>query len=129
MAATGAPQRVVATKAALEAIDHLQAARGPVMFFMSGGCCDGSLPICLGDHELITGPSDVLVGRARGCEFWIDSAQDAAWGQPRFVFDVAPGIPEGFSLGTLDGGHFVALSSGSLDAHCAVDSADGQGAP
>ncbi|HVD00454.1 MAG TPA: DUF779 domain-containing protein [Candidatus Dormibacteraeota bacterium] len=125
MAATVVPQRVDATEAALEAIDRLQAARRPVMFFMSGGCCDGSLPICLPEHELITGPTDVLLGRIGGCEFWIDTAQDAAWGQPRFLLDIAPGAPEGFSLGTLDGDHFVAHSSGSPDPRCALPSDPG----
>jgi uncharacterized protein (DUF779 family) len=98
MTDANAIQRVVATKAALEAIRALQAASGRLMFFMSGGCCDGSLPICLQAGELITGPADLLLGQVGGCDFWLDAGQDAAWGHPQFELDVEAGTPEGFSL-------------------------------
>jgi hypothetical protein len=110
MTDANATQRVVATKAALEAIRALQAASGRLMFFMSGGCCDGSLPICLQAGELITGPADVLLGQVGGCDFWLGAGQDAASGRPQFELDVEAGIPEGFSLGTLGGGHFIVRS-------------------
>jgi uncharacterized protein len=108
--------RVVATEAALEAIGRLQAARGPVMFFMSGGCCDGSLPICLDRDELVTGQNDLLMGQVGGTDFWIAASQDAAWGHPQLVLDVEAGSPEGLSLGTLDERHFVVRSPGSACA-------------
>lgn len=97
---------VAATAAALEAIDRLQAARGPLAFFQSGGCCDGSLPICLLDGELPTGPGDVELGRLAGAPFYVDADQYERWGRPDFVLDVSPGDPEGFSLGP-PGAHFV----------------------
>jgi uncharacterized protein (DUF779 family) len=110
MSERAAPPRVAASTAALEAIDRLQADRGPLMFYQSGGCCDGSLPICLEDGELVTGDGDVLLGEVAGCPFYIDARQDAAWGKPRLVLDVAPGAPEGFSLAAGDDRHFVTVT-------------------
>ena len=99
--------QVEATPAALEAIRRLEAAHGRLMFFQSGGCCDGTSPICLTDGELPPGPGDVRLGEIGGASFYIDADQYERWGQPRFVVDVAPGAAEGFSLEGLDGVHFV----------------------
>ena len=97
---------VKATPAALEAIECLQAARGPLVFFQSGGCCDGSSPICLHDGELPVAPSDALLGRVGSAPFYVDREQYVRWGRPNFVLDVSAGAPEGFSLGP-PGAHFV----------------------
>ena len=97
---------VSATQAALEVIQALSAAHGPLMFFQSGGCCDGSLPICLRAGQLLTGPSDVLLGTIDGCPVYISAEQDARWNHPSFLLDIAAGAPEGFSLGGADW-HFV----------------------
>ena len=102
----GAPT-VGATPAALEVIDRLAAAHGPLVFFQSGGCCDGTSPICLKDGELPAGPHDVRLGDIGGAPFYIDSDQYKRWGTPRFLIDVASGAAEGFSLEGLDGVHFV----------------------
>ncbi len=95
------------TPAALEVIRRLESEHGPLAFFQSGGCCDGSAAICLKDGELPAGPHDVLLGRIGGAPFYIDSDQYERWGTPRFLIDVAPGAAEGFSLEGLDGVHFV----------------------
>ena len=79
---------VTATPAALEAIARLQAAHGPLAFFQSGGCCDGSSPICLKDGELPAGPNDVLLGTVGGAPFYIDSDQDERWRRPTLVLDL-----------------------------------------
>jgi uncharacterized protein (DUF779 family) len=106
----GAP-RVTATPAAREAIRRLRAVRGaPVMFVQSGGCCDGSIPMCFPLGEFITGDVDVLLGDIDGCPFFIDRRLDAAWHQEVFVLDVADGEPEGFSLAAGDNLHFVTNS-------------------
>lgn len=105
------PQRVVASPAAAEAIKRVKAERGPLMFFQSGGCCDGSLPMCFENGELLVGDGDVLLGSLDGCPFYIDGRQDVAWGYPQLTLDVAPGSPEGFSLAAGDGQHFVTRSS------------------
>ena len=102
---------VTATAAALEAIARLEAAHGRLAFFQSGGCCDGSSPICLVDGELPPAPGDRLLGRVGGAPFYIDADQYERWGRPGFVLDVAPGVAEGFSLGLPDG-HFVTRSGG-----------------
>jgi uncharacterized protein (DUF779 family) len=104
--AAGAADRIVATDAALAELRRLQAEHGPLMLFQSGGCCDGSLPICLTDGELMVGPNDLLLGEIEGCPVYIDADQDDRWRRPAFVLDVASGAPEGFSLGGTEV-HFV----------------------
>ena len=98
---------VTATPAALEVIHRLEATHGPLMFFQSGGCCDGTSPICLKDGELPAGPHDVRLGNIGEAPFYIDSDQYERWGTPRFLIDVASGAAEGFSLEALEGVHFV----------------------
>ncbi len=100
-------RHVTATQAALEAIARLQVARGPLMFFQSGGCCDGSLPMCLELGALLLGDNDVLLGLVGGSPFYIDRHQYEAWGHPEVTLDVAPGLPEGFSLPAGPQEHFV----------------------
>ena len=101
---------VIATPAALEAIAHLVAARGPIMFFQSGGCCDGSLPMCFADGELVVGEHDVLLGVLGGASFYIDHRQHAAWKHTQLILDVAGGEPEGFSLAAGPDQHFITRS-------------------
>ena len=101
---------VVATPAALEAIARLVAERGPVMFFQSGGCCDGSLPMCFDDGEFIIGDHDVLLGDVGGCPFYIDGRQYEVWKHTQLILDVGEGAPEGFSLAAGDDEHFITRS-------------------
>jgi uncharacterized protein (DUF779 family) len=100
-------REVRATPAALEVIQRLEIAHGPLAFFQSGGCCDGSSAICLKDGELPPGPQDVRLGEIGGAPFYIDSDQYKRWRTPRFLIDVAPGAAEGFSLEALEDVHFV----------------------
>ena len=102
--------RVKATEAAVVAIDAVTREHGRVMFFQSGGCCDGSSPICLPEGELPLSPHDVLLGEIAGAPFYIDSDQYERWNRPVFVLDVAPEPPEGFSLPAPGGTHFVSRS-------------------
>jgi hypothetical protein len=104
---------VTATPAALEAIARLRAAHGPLVLHQSGGCCEGSAPICLRDEELPAGPNDVCLGRLAGVPFYIDADQYARWGHPSFVIDVALGAADGFSLEALDGLHFLSSAPGA----------------
>ena len=106
--------RVTATPEALEAIARLRAAHGPLAFFQSGGCCEGSSPICLKDGELPPGPNDVLLGTVGDAPFYIDHDQDERWHRPALVLDVAPGAAEGFSLEGLDGVHFVTATAEAI---------------
>lgn len=103
-------RKLSATPAALETIGKLERSHGPLAFFQSGGCCDGSLPICIGAEEMQPGPNDLLLGEVGGVPFYVDAEQYRRWGEPRLVLDVAPGAPEGFSLGKSEGVHFVSLT-------------------
>ena len=98
--------RVTATTEALEIIERLRRAHGPLAFFQSGGCCDGTVPMCLRRGELPPGPRDVLLGELDGQPFYIDGEQDERWGRPAFLIDVAPGAAESFSLEALVDVHF-----------------------
>ena len=106
-AARDSAPAVGATPAALEVIERLEGAHGPLVFHQSGGCCDGTSPICLKDGELPPGPDDICLGEIGGAPFHIDSDQYERWGTPRFLIDVAPGAAEGFSLEGLVGVHFI----------------------
>ena len=75
--------QVVATDAALAAIERLTAKHGQLMLVQSGGCCDGSSPICLHAGELLTGPNDLLLGTPGGADFYIDAEQYERWNRPQ----------------------------------------------
>jgi uncharacterized protein (DUF779 family) len=102
---------ITATWAALAAVTRLSAVHGPLAFFQSGGCCDGSSPICVEQGELPASPQDLLLGHVGDAPFYIDAEQYERWGRPDFEIDMAGGAPEGFSLG-LPAAHFVARSAG-----------------
>jgi uncharacterized protein len=99
-----------ATPAALAELTSLRERHGPLMLFQSGGCCDGSSPLCLHEGELLVGPNDVLLGEIDGVPFYIDAEQYERWSKPRFLIDVAPGAADGFSLEGLEGVHFISRS-------------------
>jgi len=110
-----ASPRISATERARAALAAVRAARGvELMFVQSGGCCAGSVPMCYADGDYLTGPGDLLLGDIDGSPFWIEETLYQALGRPSFILDVAAGGPEGFSFGTVDGGHFVALTDACL---------------
>lgn len=98
---------VSATREALEVIRRLEATHGPLMFFQSGGCCDGSSPMCLPAGELPLGAGDLCLGEIGGARFYIDADQYERWRRPRFEIDIGPGEAGGFSLEGREGLHFV----------------------
>lgn len=104
----GAVERVVATAAALRALREVEAQHGPVLLYESGGCCDGSVPICFGRGELLLGEGDVLLGYAGDCPVYVDRRQLEVWWTSQLIVDVGEGDPEGFSLPAGPGRHFVA---------------------
>ncbi len=88
-------------------IERLGAAHGPLMFFQSGGCCDGGSPLCLKEGDLPLSPHDVQLGAIGGAPFYIDAQQYERLGKPPILVDVSSGAAEGFSLEGLEGVHFV----------------------
>ncbi|ARP93216.1 DUF779 domain-containing protein [Bordetella genomosp. 13] len=90
--------KVSATPAALRLIAELTAEYGPIMFHQSGGCCDGSSPMCYPQGELLVGDSDVLLGEIGGAPFYMGAAQFEAWKHTDLIIDVVPGRGGMFSL-------------------------------
>lgn len=99
-----------ATAAALEVIARLRAAHGALVFHQSGGCCDGTSPMCLLESELPAGPNDVLLGEIGGVPFYVDAEQWRRWGSPSFLIDVSEGPAGGFSLEGSEGVRFTAAT-------------------
>ena len=99
--------RVRATEAALELVKELRAQHGPLMFHQSGGCCDGSAPMCFPLGEFRTGASDVLLGEVDGCPVYIGRAQFELWKHTQLVIDAVPGRGAGFSLEAPTGRRFL----------------------
>jgi len=105
------PPRILATDAAVAMIDVLRAKHGPLMFHQSGGCCDGSAPMCYPAGEFRVGTQDVLLGQvADDVPVWIGAAQFAYWRHTQVTIDVVPGRGAGFSLEGPEGVRFVIRS-------------------
>ncbi|MFC6792405.1 DUF779 domain-containing protein [Methylobacterium komagatae] len=94
----GTPLRVTATPTALALIDELKAEYGPVMFHQSGGCCDGSSPMCYPVGDFIVGDNDVHLGQVGGADFYISRTQFEVWKHTHIMLDVVPGRGGMFSL-------------------------------
>ena len=125
-----APPRIVATVAAADLLRRLVAAHGPVMMHQSGGCCDGSAPMCYPAGEFIVGDRDVLVGvldlrlgagdvpsglpeGGDAVTVWISGPQFELWKHTQLVIDVVPGRGSGFSLETPEGLRFLSRGRSS----------------
>lgn len=112
--ATASP--VSLTPAAAELIRSLRGRHGPLMFHQSGGCCDGSAPMCYPAGEFRTGSSDVLLaslavdGVPEPVEFWMSKSQWVLWQHTRLTVDVVPGRGSGFSLEAPEGVRFLIRS-------------------
>ncbi len=90
--------RVTATPAALALLAEIVAEHGPVMFHQSGGCCDGSSPMCYPLGEFILGDHDVRLGTIGEAGFWISGSQAEAWKNTDLIIDAIPGRGGMFSL-------------------------------
>ena len=93
-----AAQRVTATPAALALIESLKAEHGELMFHQSGGCCDGSAPMCFERDEFMVGPSDVRLGEVGGCPYYMSAAQFELWQHTHLTLDAVLGRAGMFSL-------------------------------
>jgi len=108
--------RVDVTPAAADLMRRLRGEHGPLMFHQSGGCCDGSAPMCYLEGEFRTGSSDVLLeslridGVAEPITFWMSAAQFELWKHTHLTVDVVPGRGSGFSLEAPEGVRFLIRS-------------------
>ncbi|CAO3416276.1 DUF779 domain-containing protein [Azospirillum argentinense] len=103
-------ERVVATPAALALIEKLRGLYGPLFFHQSGGCCDGSAPMCFMDGEFRPGGQDVRLGEIGGCPFYMGAAQFEYWSHTQLIIDVVPGRGASFSLEAPEGVRFLTRS-------------------
>jgi uncharacterized protein (DUF779 family) len=102
--------KVIATDSALQLIEKLKRKYGPLMFHQSGGCCDGSSPMCYPAGELLIGDHDVFLGEIGGCPFYIAKAQYEYWKHTQLIIDVVPGRGGMFSLEGAEGVRFLTRS-------------------
>jgi len=102
--------RVIATDAALAMIDQLRTRHGPVMFFQSGGCCDGSAPMCYPAGEFNVSDTDVYLGNLNGAPFYMGLEQFAYWEHTQLIIDVVDGNGGMFSLDNGTGRRFLTRS-------------------
>jgi uncharacterized protein (DUF779 family) len=105
-----AVQRVVATEAALRLIDKLRDKHGDVMFHQSGGCCDGSSPMCYPRNDFIIGDCDVKLGEIGGAPFYMSESQFEYWKHTQLIIDVVEGRGGMFSLENSEGLRFLTRS-------------------
>ena len=109
-------EQVVATPAAVALIEQLRAKHGPVLFHQSGGCCDGSSPMCYPAGEFLIGDRDVRLGEIGGAGFYISAPQFEYWKHTQLVIDVVEGRGGMFSLENGEGVRFLTRSRLFSDA-------------
>ncbi|KXU29147.1 acetaldehyde dehydrogenase [Sphingobium sp. 22B] len=121
------PPRILATPEAEALIARLTMRHGPLMFHQSGGCCDGSAPMCFPRGEFRTGGQDVLLGQIAGdVPVWIGAAQFEYWRHTQVTIDVVPGRGAGMSLESPEGMRFIVRSRIFTDEENAALEAAGE---
>ncbi|WP_197055622.1 DUF779 domain-containing protein [Microbacterium sp. ZOR0019] len=124
MAISGTQQRVDVTEAAASLVRELTVQHGPLMFHQSGGCCDGSAPMCFPVGMFLIGEGDVLlgnldVGLADPVEVYMSQSQFEYWKYTHLTIDVVPGRGAGFSVEGPTGMRFLIRSRMLNDAELA----------
>jgi uncharacterized protein (DUF779 family) len=107
---TEPPKRVLATAAALALIAELGAKHGALLFHQSGGCCDGSSPMCFPVNDYLLSPDDVALGEIGGAGFYMSPSQFEIWKYTQLTIDVVPGMGGMFSLENGTGKRFLTRS-------------------
>lgn len=110
MSTAAAPDQVTATPAAVALIDELRREYGDILFHQSGGCCDGSSPMCYPCAEFLIGDSDVRLGAIGGAPFYISKPQFEYWKHTQLIIDVVEGRGGMFSLENGRGVRFLVRS-------------------
>lgn len=119
-------RQVIATLAALQLLDKLRGRHGPVLFHQSGGCCDGSSPMCYPVGDFIVGDRDVQLGEIGGAAFYISPSQFEYWKHTQLIIDVVPGRGGMFSLENGEGVRFLVRSRLFTDEEFAALQAQGK---
>src|ERR1700761_1054272 len=104
------PAQVVSTAAAVALMEKLAQKHGPLMFHQSGGCCDGSSPMCCPRGEFLVGDSDVLLATLGETPFYMSGSQFEYWKHTQLILDVVPGRGGMFSLENGEGVRFLIRS-------------------
>ena len=117
--------RVTATDAARALVRQLRADHGDLIFHQSGGCCDGSAPMCYPAREFRVGARDVYLGEIEGTPFYMGGAQFEYWQHTHLTLDVVPGRGSGFSLEAPEGVRFLIRSRLFSDEESAALEAGG----
>lgn len=102
--------RVLCTESAAQLIGELRREHGALLFHQSGGCCDGSAPMCYPAREFRIGQRDVYLGEVAGCAFYIGAAQFEYWAHTQLTIDIVPGRGSGFSVEAPRGFRFLTRS-------------------
>jgi len=108
--------RVGFTEAAADLLRKMTKRHGPLMFHQSGGCCDGSSPMCFPDGDFVTGEADIQLGDLfvdgveKAVPFWMSVAQYRYWKHTYLTVDVVPGRGSGFSVEAPEGLRFLIRS-------------------
>jgi hypothetical protein len=103
-------ERVIATEEAKSVIDKLCKKHGELIFHQSGGCCDGSAPMCFEKGDFIIGSRDICLGQIHGCNFYMASDQFEFYKSMQLTIDVSPGRGSSFSLEIPLGLRFMTIS-------------------
>ncbi|XXX78004.1 DUF779 domain-containing protein [Sorangium sp. So ce134] len=114
-----AVSRVIVSPAAAALIRELRGEHGELLFHQSGGCCDGSAPMCFPRREFRVGGQDVLLGEIEGCPFYMGAAQFELWKHTQLEIDVVPGRGSGFSVEAPRGVRFLTRSRVFTDGEIA----------
>ncbi len=112
--------RVEITDKAAAVVERLKGQHGGLMFHQSGGCCDGSSPMCYPVGDFRVGPQDVLLGNIAGCAFFMGAAQFEYWRHTQLIIDVVPGRGSGFSAEAPEGVRFLTRSRVFTDEEVAA---------
>jgi uncharacterized protein (DUF779 family) len=112
-------ERVLITEAAARIIPALRDAHGDLLFHQSGGCCDGSAPMCYPRGEFRVGRQDVYLGTVEGCPVYIGAAQFEYWQHTQIIIDLVPGRGSGFSVEAPEGVRFLTRSKVFTDEEAA----------
>jgi uncharacterized protein (DUF779 family) len=125
-ARTEPPPQVIATQAAARLMEKLAGQHGPLMFHQSGGCCDGSSPMCYPQGEFLVGDSDVLMATLGEMPFYMSRSQFEYWKHTQLILDVVPGRGGMFSLENPEGVRFLIRSRVFTDEEIAALRAAGR---